>query len=669
MNPVSKYPVAKTRAMSLFGLKRFVHRPKPQPEKRRTASSPSTDKQIAITSILFESARTITPEASSERSSTPRSAWHCMSTSFTSHREKNALNIISPQERVIKLKPSGLSTKEGQSPIPFDPGSGAAAKASVAAQKRDLDDELTNTRSRSETLPRYEAVDPHKSITLGQSLTKDTESGIDLRQDNGDAEGSTIPVVRKGKSSQTQKNDTRSPLNIDPFDILPPEITSAILSYLDAASLASTERVSSKWFGTASQRHAWRQAFQNDVRSATQNALVPTNKPPTYGLGLGKLLPDQDWKTMLKARKELQSRWRKGQAAAVYLEGHTDSVYCVQFDEYVDYPGRFCCIKLNLNRNKIITGSRDQTVRVWDAKTYRCIKMLGVPNRSSVHRRPSMQGESPGQPGRPTTVRVSDAGNTRSNDLRAEFRHTGSILCLQFDENIMVTGSSDKTCIIWDLDTDYQPVRRLRSHNAGVLDVCFDDKHIVSCSKDTSICLWDRNTGERLRRMTGHRGPVNAVQLRGDLIVSASGDGVAKLWNLTSGLCIKEFASRDRGMACVDFSLDSRTILAGGNDQVVYQFDTNSGELTREMKGHQGLVRSLHLDNANGRIVSGSYDTSVRAYDLVTGELIVAFAAWTTSWILSAKADYRRIVAASQDSRTVVMDFGHGVPGIELLAA
>ena len=36
---------------------------------------------------------------------------------------------------------------------------------------------------------------------------------------------------------------------------------------------------------------------------------------------------------MLQARRELQRGWENGKAAAIYLEGHTDSVYCVQFDE------------------------------------------------------------------------------------------------------------------------------------------------------------------------------------------------------------------------------------------------------------------------------------------------------------------------------------------------
>jgi hypothetical protein len=30
----------------------------------------------------------------------------------------------------------------------------------------------------------------------------------------------------------------------------------------------------------------------------------------------------------------LNDRWKTGKARAVYLNGHTDSIYCLQFDEY-----------------------------------------------------------------------------------------------------------------------------------------------------------------------------------------------------------------------------------------------------------------------------------------------------------------------------------------------
>ena len=396
----------------------------------------------------------------------------------------------------------------------------------------------------------------------------------------------------------------------------------------------------------------WKDVFHTEFQDVSQRGT--TTAGSGLGPGLGKMFPCQEWKSMWRARKALQKRWIDGYAAAIYLEGHTDSVYCVQFDE-----------------DKILTGSRDRTVRIWDARTYECIKVIGVPSSGAGSAVPPLPVDVADRGQRPF-AKVFSSQSVVEPERTAPWLfmyHNGSILCLQYDNEILITGSSDCTLIIWDVRAGYRPIRRLREHTAGVLDVCFDEKHIVSCSKDAIICLWDRKTGELLKKLSGHRGPVNAVQLRGNLVVSASGDGIAKLWNLTSGLCIKEFPSKDRGMACVEFSPDSRTILAGGNDQVIYQFDTSTGELVREMKGHEGLVRSLHLDSASGRVVSGSYDTSVKAYDVRTGETIVNFTKWTSSWILSAKADYRRIIATSQDGRAVIMDFGYDLPGIKWLEA
>ena len=428
--------------------------------------------------------------------------------------------------------------------------------------------------------------------------------------------------------------------------MLPPEIIAHVLSFVDAASVLSAELVSRSWNTVASSHYIWKQVFRAEYRNTSNR----TSNEESTGLGPLNMIPCQDWKGMWRARKALHKRWIDGYAAAIYLEGHTDSVYCAQFD-----------------KDKILTGSRDRTVRVWDTHTYKCLKVLGIPNKRT-HTMQPLPSDAVACGQRPFAKVYPRRCSVDWNDT-LPFYHTGSILCLQYDDQIMVTGSSDNTLIVWKTKPhfEYIPIRRLRTHSAGVLDVCFDDKHVVSCSKDSSVCLWDRESGNLIRKMSGHRGPVNAVQLRGELAVSASGDGVAKLWNLKSGLCIKEFPSKNRGMACVEFSLDSRTILAGGNDQVIYQFDTNTGELVRELKGHGDLVRSLHLDSSSGRVVSGSYDTSVKAFDLTTGETVVSFTKWTSSWILSAKADYRRIVATSQDSRAVIMDFGYLLPGIELL--
>ncbi|KAL3464395.1 WD40-repeat-containing domain protein [Aspergillus heterothallicus] len=490
--------------------------------------------------------------------------------------------------------------------------SGAAARAAAAAQN--------------------EMVRKMEYMKLNN---QDSESGIGIDlQDHSELSDLEPGLVR-----------------LDPTSFFPTEITTQVLSYLDPESLMNSELVSREWRKQASSKHVWRHVFH---QCYAKNCPADIRPQKHLASGLGKSSFQQDWKKLYLVRRTLDQRWKDGKAAAIYLQGHTDSVYCVQFDE-----------------DKIITGSRDRTIRVWDAHyPWPCRKIIGPPpgdvfNSDPVHD-PEQQstGKSPF-----LTIRPPPTRSAEIVDLSAQpfDYHSASILCLQFDDEIMVTGSSDYSCIVWDIKNDYRPIHRLEGHSAGVLDVCFDERYIVSCSKDHAICLWDRRTGALVKKLLGHRGPVNAVQLRGDLLVSASGDGVAKLWNIASGLCVKEFASKDRGLACVEFSHDARTVLTGGNDQMIYRFDANTGELVKEIEGHSGLVRSLHLDTGNRRIVSGSYDMSVKVFDSESGELSIDFPGWTTSWMLSVKSDYRRIVATSQDSRAVIMDFGYGIDGIDLL--
>jgi F-box and WD-40 domain protein 1/11 len=245
--------------------------------------------------------------------------------------------------------------------------------------------------------------------------------------------------------------------------------------------------------------------------------------------------------------------------------------------------------------------------------------------------------------------------------------HKASILCLQYDDRILVTGTSDSTCIVYSLADNYRPVRRLRHHSAAVLDLVFDDKHIVTCSKDVSICVWDRATGALVRQLRGHSGPVNAVQMRGNTIVSCSGDFRVKLWNIDTGKNIREFLGHSKGLACSQFSEDGRYIASAGNDKVIRVWDANTGECVREMKAHDNLVRSLHVDSVSGRLVSASYDSDIKVWDMETGQPLLDFPKWHSSWVLSAKSDYRRIVSSGQDPKILILDFGHGVKGIEML--
>lgn len=246
--------------------------------------------------------------------------------------------------------------------------------------------------------------------------------------------------------------------------------------------------VSKRWHELSHDKEVWKSLYLTKWGTHTPR--------PTY---LKLLKQQRPWTSLYENRVLLEKNWKGGEVSARYINGHIDSVYCIQFD-----------------KDRILSGSRDRTIKSWDVHTGECMRTL--------------EG------------------------------HAGSVLCLQYDSRYIVTGSSDASIIIWDFETG-KKLRTLRGHASPVLDVRFDEKEqiIVSCSKDCTIKVWNIVTGRLLRTLIGHHAAVNAVHLHENLVVSASGDCYVKLWDVNTGKCLRDFTGHTRGLACVQF--DGKTIM------------------------------------------------------------------------------------------------------------
>ncbi|CAZ83582.1 unnamed protein product [Tuber melanosporum] len=326
--------------------------------------------------------------------------------------------------------------------------------------------------------------------------------------------------------------------------------------------------------------------------------IEPTLTVPGYGS------PRVNWAFLFKYRKRLEDNWIHNRYSTFQIphpdfptEGHAECIYTIQYSP-----------------NYLVSGSRDRTIRVWDMKTRR---LRGEPLRG----------------------------------------HTGSVLCLQFDESpgedILITGSSDDSVIIWRFSTG-EIIRTIeKAHQESVLNLKFSKRWLVTCSKDKLIKVWNRqqlettdqdypwhsNSGSALRNpfasgafigtrapstgpaktlppytpvqvLIGHAAAVNAIQLHGDQIASASGDRLIKLWNLKTGTCEKTFVGHTKGIACIQF--DGHTIVSGSSDQTIRVFDGRTQAEIVTLSGHRALVRTVQA--TENRIVSGSYDETVRIW-------------------------------------------------------
>ncbi|KAL9937777.1 hypothetical protein V8E36_003322 [Tilletia maclaganii] len=213
--------------------------------------------------------------------------------------------------------------------------------------------------------------------------------------------------------------------------------------------------------------------------------------------------------------------------------------------------------------------------------------------------------------------------------------HKGWITCVATSSEsteIILTGSRDKTLILWSLsrdDTNYGfPKRILRGHNHFVSDVVIssDGQFALSASWDKTLRLWDLNTGTTTRRFVGHTNDVLSVSFSADnrQIVSASRDRSIKLWN-TLGECKYNIADADghtEWISCVRFSPNPQNpvIVSAGWDKVVKVWELSKCKLKTNHFGHTGYINTVTISPDGSLCASGGRDGQTMLWELSDGK-------------------------------------------------
>jgi F-box and WD-40 domain protein 1/11 len=355
-------------------------------------------------------------------------------------------------------------------------------------------------------------------------------------------------------------------------------------------------------------------------------AIRPSLTTPSYGY------PRLNWAFLFKNRRKLEENWQHNRCTPFQIphpnyshEGHRECIYTIQ------YSPRWLC-----------SGSRDRTIRVWNIKTRRlrgeplvghtgsvlCLQFDASPDQDVI-----ISGSSDAN----VIVWRFSTGEKLQTITQA---HEESVLNLRFSKKWLVTCSKDKLIKIWNrqpletTDADYPWNSKVLFGPQGAPP---NHPHhpqyqptwsIQDPSGSSGLGLQNPYTNyspfrgkvnvmpkalpayTAVQSLKGHVAAVNAIQLKGGEIVSASGDRVIKLWNLKTGTCEKTFLGHQKGIACIQF--DGKTIVSGSSDQTIRVFDRDTQAEIATLRGHTSLVRTIQA--TKNKIVSGSYDESVRIW-------------------------------------------------------
>lgn len=242
--------------------------------------------------------------------------------------------------------------------------------------------------------------------------------------------------------------------------------------------------------------------------------------------------------------------------------------------------------------------------------------------------------------------------------------HTQGVISvgLSKDEQWLVSGSDDRTLIVWSATT-WNPVTTLRGHAGRILHVEFsaDCRNIVSSATDSLIKVWAPNLqSKQMTPNVQHFKGVTAVtaDINDTMIVTASSDNTIVIWDSVTK--IPRHTLQVANVNCVALSPNAKTLaFAGGNDFAIGVFDIQSEKVIGSMKDHSRNVTHCHFLN-NSTLITSSKDKTLKVWNTESLTLTKTIKCHDDSILHFAvhPTDANLIATASSDKTAKIVNHG-----------
>ena len=203
-------------------------------------------------------------------------------------------------------------------------------------------------------------------------------------------------------------------------------------------------------------------------------------------------------------------------------------------------------------------------------------------------------------------------------NIQTKYNLNGSVF---YDDQYIFACSLNFDTILIDINTE--KVVKTFTGSRRFSTISPDGKLMCSGSSDKTVKIWNITTGECIKTLEEHEIVyVVSFSPKGDLICSGSSDKTVKIWNITTGECIKTLKGHENTVRSVSFSPEGDLICSGSLDKTVKIWNITTGECIKTLKGHENAVRSVSFSPEGDLICSGSSDNTVKIWNITTGECI-----------------------------------------------
>ncbi|XP_057951943.1 DENN domain and WD repeat-containing protein SCD1 isoform X2 [Malania oleifera] len=208
----------------------------------------------------------------------------------------------------------------------------------------------------------------------------------------------------------------------------------------------------------------------------------------------------------------------RGSELRATLKGHTKTVRAISSD-----------------RGKVVSGSDDQSVIVWDKQTSQFLEEL--------------KG------------------------------HDAQVSCVRMlSGERVLTAAHDGTVKMWDVRTD-TCVATVGRCSSAVLCMEYDDSTgiLAAGGRDAVANIWDIRAGRQMHKLLGHTKWIRSIRMVGDTVITGSDDWTARMWSVSRGTCDAVLACHDGPVLCVEYSISDRGIITGSTNGLLRFWENEEG--------------------------------------------------------------------------------------------
>jgi WD40 repeat protein len=432
----------------------------------------------------------------------------------------------------------------------------------------------------------------------------------------------TQECVRSRGDDLCNKFHNQNLLKTNKFDLTKMKyISQEIFKFLPAKDLINTSLTCKALYKICMSKEIWENIYFKEFDTfllfdEKDNAKVIENAKSAYeDNGLYK---DFNLRTKYTELKQLNKNWESGRPVVTTIS----TTECVT------------CLLLNPNTNELIYSAVDGSASLFRLYSYR-----KIPNEELYmqhHKQTKICDKLTNFYGHGGPIwsidRYDDLLFTGSYDKTIKIwqlktgnclttirAHSSWVSSLQYDPqfNMLLSSSWDSTIKLWNIDTLQNSV----TFNTQVGNYIYcvrsnlKDGEVIAGTEFKTIDIWDVNRGVMSGSLIGHLERINNLKYVDNFILSGSEDKHARLWDKRTSNCEILFSGHTRGITQIEYDPINKRVFTASNDRTIKIWDLRKNKELRTLVGHSNSVYSIAFDQT--KLISGSKDNSIRIWNFL----------------------------------------------------